>query len=96
MPYCARAQIKKLKRDYLMNNNTWQNLTGVFRDVMGNTKIILEPRTSAKDLPEWDSITHVLLMVAVEKEFKVKFTAAEIQSLQNVGELVALMERKSA
>ncbi len=79
-----------------MNNNIWQNLNGVFRDVMGLSEIILEPNTSAKDIPEWDSITHVLLIVAVEKRFGVKFTAAEIQSLQNVGELVALIERKSS
>ena len=79
-----------------MNNNIWPNLTEVFRDVIGDPKIVLAPTTSAKDIPDWDSITHVLLMVAVEKKFGVKFTAAEIQSLQNVGELVALLERKSA
>jgi acyl carrier protein len=79
-----------------MNNQLWQNLTEVFRDVIGDPKIVLEATTSAKDIPDWDSITHVLLMVAVEKKFGVKFTASEIQSLQNVGELVALLERKSA
>jgi acyl carrier protein len=79
-----------------MNNDTWQTLTEVFRDVMGNPEIVLEPKTTAKDIPEWDSITHVLLSVAVEKRFRVKFTAAEIQSLQNVGELVALIARKSS
>ncbi len=79
-----------------MNNNIWEKLTGVFREVMGDPEIILEPGTSAKDIPAWDSITHVLLIMEVEKRFGVKFTAAEIQALQNVGELVALIERESS
>lgn len=79
-----------------MNNNNWQKLTEVFREVMDNPGIILEPSTTAREVPEWDSITHVLLVVAVEKRFAVKFTAAEIQSLQNLGEMSALIERKSS
>ena len=79
-----------------MNNNIWQDLTEVFRQAMGDNKITVEPTTSAKDIPAWDSITHVLLVVAVEKRFRVKFTAAEVQSLKNVGELVALIERRSS
>jgi acyl carrier protein len=79
-----------------MSNNILQESTEIFRDVIGDSRIVLQPSTTAKDIPEWDSITHVLLIVAVEKKFGVKFTAAEIQSLQNVGELVALIERKSS
>ena len=79
-----------------MNNTTWQDLTEVFRDVMGNSDIVMKPETSAEDIGEWDSINHLLMVVAVEKHFRVKFTVAEIQSLQNVGELVALIERKKS
>ena len=77
-----------------MNSTIWTDLTEVFHNVMDNSKIVLKPETSAKDISEWDSITHVLLIVDVEKRFRVKFTAAEIQALQNVGEMVALIERK--
>jgi len=81
-----------MENQFLMNNNILQESTEIFRD----SRTILQPSTTAKDIPEWDSITHVLLIVAVEKKFGVRFTAAEIQSLQNVGELVALIERKSS
>ena len=78
-----------------MSSTTLQVLTEIFHDVMGDDSIVLQPSTSAKDVPEWDSISHVLLIVAVEKKFRVKFTAKEIQALQNVGELAALIERKA-
>jgi acyl carrier protein len=70
-----------------MEQNIWNELNAVFRDVMDNPDIAVGPGTTAKEIPEWDSITHVLLIAAVEKKFGVRFTAAEIQSFQNVGDL---------
>ena len=52
--------------------------------------------TTADDIEEWDSLSHIRLMVAVERKFKVKFTNSEIESLKRVGDLVALVEAKSA
>jgi acyl carrier protein len=52
--------------------------------------------TSAKDIEEWDSLSHIRLIVAVERKFKIKFKNSEIESLQRVGDLVALIETKSA
>jgi acyl carrier protein len=54
----------------------------------------MTPELSAKDIPEWDSITHVRLIVTVEREFKVRFAAAEVSALKNVGDLVELIERR--
>jgi acyl carrier protein len=73
----------------------WDGLNEVFRDVMDVPDLRVAESTTANEVDEWDSITHVLLIVAVEKKFSVKFTAAEIQSLQNVGQLAALVEQKS-
>jgi acyl carrier protein len=74
----------------------WQKLSEVFRDVLDNPTLQIGVATTAKDIPEWDSITHVLLISSVEKTFSVRFTAAEMQALQNVGEMVALIEKKKA
>jgi acyl carrier protein len=79
-----------------MNDALWNDLTAVFREVLDNDALVLEEKTTAKDVEGWDSINHVLLVVAVEKKFKVKFTAGEIQQLQNVGDLAALVRRKQA
>lgn len=71
-------------------------MTAIFRDTLDNDSLSLAEATTAKDVEGWDSITHVLIMVAVEKKFRVKFTAGEIQQLKNVGELAALVRSKQA
>lgn len=79
-----------------MNDKVWDDLTAIFRETLDNDSLVLTDSTTAKDVEGWDSITHVLLVVAVEKKFRVKFTAGEIQQLQNVGDLAALIRRKQA
>lgn len=63
--------------------------------------IDLEPgsvtaETTAKDIEDWDSLSHIRLIVAVERKFNVKFKNSEIESLKRVGDLVALIEAKAA
>jgi acyl carrier protein len=75
-------------------DKAWDDLTAIFRETLDNDSLSLTEPTTAKDVEGWDSITHVLLVVAVEKKFRVKFSAGEIQQLQNVGDLAALIRRK--
>lgn len=77
-----------------MQDTLWGDLNAIFRDVLNNDSLVVSEKTTAKDVEGWDSISHVLLVVAIEKKFQVKFTAGEIQSLQNVGELAGLIRRK--
>ena len=77
-----------------MNDNVWNELTAIFRESLDNDTLTLAETTTAKDVDGWDSITHVLIVVAIEKKFKVRFTAGEIQQLHNVGDLAALIRRK--
>ncbi len=77
-----------------MNDTVWNDLTAIFRESLDNDALTLTETTTAKDVEGWDSITHVLIVVAVEKKFRVKFTAGEIQQLKNVGDLAALIRRK--
>ena len=66
-------------------------LNGIFRDVLDDDEIALTPATVADDVDGWDSLAHVRLMLTVERSFGVKFTAAEIGRMKNVGDLVALL-----
>ena len=70
-------------------------LTEVFQDVFNDDELEISRLTSAKDIEDWDSLTHVTLIVKVEKVFGVRFTSAQVASLQNVGELIDLIEQKA-
>ena len=47
------------------------------------------------DMEEWDSIFHISLVLAVEKEFDLRLSAAEIGSLENVGAMITLLQNKA-
>lgn len=66
----------------------------IFIDAIDDEDIILTNTTTANDVDGWDSLTHIQLVVAVEKHFKIRFTAKEIQNWKNVGELVDSIESK--
>ena len=66
-------------------------LTGVFREVFEDDSIKLQEDTTAKDIEEWDSLMHITLVLAVEKEFGLLLNAAEVGSLANVGAMVDLL-----
>ncbi len=56
--------------------------------------VVLTPAISAKDVPEWDSLRHILLMVTVEKTFDVRFHLGEVESIRNVGEFANLILKR--
>jgi acyl carrier protein len=59
----------------------------IFIDVLDEEEIEIFPETTANDVEEWDSLNHIQLVVAIEKHFNIKFSASEIQSYSNVGEM---------
>jgi acyl carrier protein len=66
----------------------------IFIDQLDNSSIVLKQETTASDVEEWDSLTHIQLIVAIEKHFKIRFTTAEIQGFKNVGEMCVVIEKK--
>lgn len=76
------------------NNEILKQVNEIFREELDNEEIVLTPESVADDVEEWNSLSHVFLMVAVEKRFKIRFTSAQIQSFNNVGELIQCIKEK--
>lgn len=71
-----------------------ERLTKVFRAVFDNESITLTPDLTADDVDEWDSLSHINLMLAIELEFGIEFSQSEIQNFSNVGELLECVKTK--
>jgi acyl carrier protein len=75
-------------------NEILQKVNEVFIDNLDNEDIALTENSTADDIEDWDSLTHVQLVVAVEKKFHIRFNAKEIQSWKTVGEMVDSISTK--
>ena len=71
-----------------------KQVNDVFIEVLDNAEIKIQATTTSDDVEEWDSLTHIQLVVAIEKHFKIRFTAAEIVSFANVGEMCEAIKSK--
>ncbi len=71
-----------------------EQLTSVMEDVFDLDDIEYHDELNAADVEEWDSLSNIRFVVAIEKKFGIRFSNSEIESLQNVGEMVALIEQK--
>jgi acyl carrier protein len=68
-----------------------KRLTAVFRDTFDDPSLEIADPTTADDISDWDSITHITLITAVEEEFKVSFSTKDVKSLANVGDFIRLI-----
>lgn len=71
--------------------HVFERLNIVFRDVFDDESIILNDDTTSNDIEDWDSLEHINLIVAVEKEFDMKFNMNEVITMKNVGEMVDII-----
>jgi acyl carrier protein len=71
-------------------------LTPIFRDVFNDDDLVVSEGVTAADVPTWDSLSNINMIIAVEKAFGVKFSIKDVRNLKNVGELLELIKRKAA
>ncbi|MBF0143147.1 MAG: acyl carrier protein [Magnetococcales bacterium] len=72
----------------------YEKLGPVFQDILFVDNPVLTPQTTARDIPGWDSLNNIRLMVAIEKAFGIRFQTSEVMGLANLGALVSLIAAK--
>ncbi len=73
----------------------FNRLNRVFRKVFDDANITVTRKTTAKDIEDWDSLEHITLIGAVEREFKMRFTMKEVSSMKNVGEMADIIASRT-
>ena len=71
-----------------------KDINNIFIDVLDDEDIVISENTTSDDVDDWDSLNHIHLVVAIEKHFNIRFTSQEIQSWNNVGEMILNMKEK--
>jgi acyl carrier protein len=89
----TRCRTLRLQGLLPSSDEIMESLEEVFEEVFGR-RVELFPETTAADVEGWDSVVHVLLVLASERKFGVRFESSEIANASNVGEFVSLVETK--
>jgi acyl carrier protein len=71
-----------------------EELQPIFRDVLDQPNLIITRESNASTVEDWDSLSHVNLVTAIEKRYKIRFALGELQDLKNVGDMIDLMKTK--
>lgn len=75
---------------------TLEQLQPIFEDVLDQPGLSITRSSNAQNVEDWDSLAHVNIVTAVERRFKIKFALGELQELKNVGDMIDLIDKKSA
>ena len=65
----------------------------IFHDVFDDDSLVITETTTAADIEDWDSLTHITLVSEIENTFGQKFSMKEVLGMQNVGEMIDILVR---
>ena len=75
----------------MMRDEIFDSLQNIFRDIFDDEDLIISNSTNSDEIEDWDSLNHINLVSAIEKEFNIKFALGELMALKDVGAMVDLM-----
>jgi len=76
-------------------NDIFLKVKTVFEDILDEIEIDLVEATTAEDVEDWDSLTHIQIITEIEKQFSVRFSTRDIEGLKNIGDMVNLISSKN-
>jgi acyl carrier protein len=78
--------MSSVDREHVLNE-----INAIVSDVLQLPDLVMEFSTSAADVPGWDSLTHIQIIIAIERKYGLRFTATEVAQLEDAGSLVDLI-----
>ena len=72
----------------------FKKVSDIFKEVLEDENIVISENQGAKDIDEWDSLIHIMLVVETEKTFQLKFLSSEISNWENIGDMITAIESK--
>jgi acyl carrier protein len=78
------------------NTNILLEVEKIFKTVFENDSISISETTSAKDIKNWDSMNHVLLIAEIEDHFGVEFELDDLIAINSVGDILSAIQSKTA
>jgi acyl carrier protein len=79
----------------MTSTNVKNRTQAIFRDIFNDPNLVIYDSMTAYDLDDWDSLNHVNLMSAIQKEFEIKFELSELERLNNVGDIIKFILKKT-
>ena len=80
----------------MSHNSVEREIAEIFEDVMDLDDFIYNSEVTADDIEEWDSLSHVRLIVSIERHFKIKLTNSEVENLKKLGDIATLISEKTS
>ena len=78
----------------MTRERVFNGVQDIFRDIFDEDDLIISDSTNSDEIEDWDSLNHINLVSAIEKEFKIKFALGELMALKDVGAMVNLIVEK--
>jgi acyl carrier protein len=78
----------------MTREDIFDGVQDIFRDIFDDVDLIIHDSTNSDEIEDWDSLNHINLVSAIEKEFNIRFALGELQTLKDVGAMIDLMEEK--
>ena len=75
----------------MTRDEIFESLQKIFIDIFDDDDLIILDSTNSDEIEDWDSLNHINLVSAIEKEFNIKFALGELMALKDVGAMVDLM-----
>ena len=78
----------------MTRSEIFEKLNEIFSDVF-DEELTVTADTTASDIEDWDSLTHITLISEVEDCFGIKFSMKDVLGMKNVGEMADIIEKNA-